>query len=547
MGLFEAVLWMRARGWVGYALAVIGPAAGIAIRFGVGKGFTGYPFMTFFPPILIAALAGGRKPGALAAVICGLLADYYLIEPRGFSLPWPNGWIGMGAYFLVSAAIILAIDFAVESGAKLKATTQALRTLNDKLEERVSERTRELTMMTAQLRAEMTTKELAEMQLRQMHKIQAVGQLTSGIAHDFNNMLSIVIGSLEVVRRRLAQGNTDIAALVGNALDGAGRAATLTHQLLAFSRQQPLAPAVIDANALVAQLGALLRRALGETIMLECVLAGGLWRCAVDPSQLESAILNLAVNARDAMPGGGKLTIETQNAFLDDSYSDAHLDVSAGQYVLIAITDTGTGMSPEVAGRAFDPFFTTKSEGQGTGLGLSQVYGFIKQSGGHIKIYSEIGVGTAIKAYFPRYVGDGATQDAPDEAADKHVLAGSPGEVILVVDDDEAVREIHVAMLRELNYTVRHATGGPEAIALMAEMGDVALLFTDVVMPGMTGRELADAARALRPTLKVLYTTGYTANAVVHNGVIDHGVDLLPKPFRQEQLARKVRSILDRP
>ena len=215
--------------------------------------------------------------------------------------------------------------------------------------------------------------------------------------------------------------------------------------------------------------------------------------------------------------------------------------------MLIAITDTGTGMSPEVAGRAFDPFFTTKSEGQGTGLGLSQVYGFIKQSGGHIKIYSEIGVGTAIKAYFPRYVGDGATQDAPDEAADKHVLAGSPGEVILVVDDDVAVREIHVAMLRELNYTVRHATGGPEAIALMAEMGDVALLFTDVVMPGMTGRELADAARALRPTLKVLYTTGYTANAVVHNGVIYHGVDLLPKPFRQEQLARKVRSILDRP
>jgi signal transduction histidine kinase/CheY-like chemotaxis protein len=546
MGLFEAVLWMRARQWVGYSLALAGPLAAILFRFAMGSAFSGYPFMTFFPPILVAALAGGRLAGAVAALLCALLADYYLIEPHGFSLPWPAGWIGMGAFFTVSAMIIVLVDFAAESGARLKATTEALRALNDKLEERVAERTRELTMMTAQMRDEMTTKEIAEMQLRQMHKTQAVGQLTSGIAHDFNNMLSIVIGSLDVVRRRLAQGRTDISGLIDNAMDGAKRAATLTHQLLAFSRQQPLTPVVIDANALISQLGELLRRALGETVALECVLAGGLWRCSADPSQLESAILNLAVNARDAMPGGGRLTIETQNAYLDDVYADAHLEVPAGQYVLIAVTDTGTGMTPEVAGRAFDPFFTTKSEGQGTGLGLSQVYGFLKQSGGDIKIYSEMDHGTTVKVYFPRYVGDGAAQSDFSEPPEKQAPAGSPQEVILVVDDDEAVREIHVSMLRELNYTVRHAAGGPEAIALMREMGDIALLFTDVVMPTMSGRELAENARMLHPDIKVLYTTGYTPNAVVHNGVVDHGVDLLPKPFRHDQLARKIRAVLDR-
>ena len=543
--MFEAVLWVRARNWAAYGIAVAGPVLGILARFAIGDVLTGYPFITFFPPILIAALAG-RGPGAVAAVLSALLADYFLILPHGFSLPWPAGWIGMAFFFLVSTAIVALIDSAIVTGERLNGATRELSALNEQLEARVAERTRELTMMTAQMREEMTTKEIAEMQLRQLHKTQAVGQLTSGIAHDFNNMLSIIVGSLEVIRQRLAQGRTDIDKLLDNAMDGATRAATLTHQLLAFSRQQPLAPVSVDVNGLVSKLGELLRRALGETIALECVLAGGLWRCSVDPSQLENAILNLAVNARDAMPGGGRLTIEAQNAFLDDEYAADHLEVAAGQYVLIAITDTGTGMPPEIVHRAFDPFFTTKAEGQGTGLGLSQVYGFVKQSGGHVKIYSEVGHGTTVKAYFPRLVADQALLGDDAEGTGNAMPAGSPAETILVVDDDDAVREIHVGMLRGLDYSVIHAAGGTQALALIRERGDIALLFTDVVMPGMSGRALAEAARAIAPDMKVLYTTGYTPNAVVHNGVIDHGVDLLPKPFRYDQLARKVRAVLDR-
>ena len=475
--MFETVLWIRERKWAAYGVAVAGSILGILLRFALGGILPGYPFITFFPPILIAALVG-RGPGAVASVLCAAFADYFLIEPHGFSLPWPAGWIGMAAFFLVSAAIVTFVDAAIVTGARLNKATRELSLLNEQLEERVAERTRELTMMTAQMREEMTTKEIAEMQLRQLQKTQAVGQLTSGIAHDFNNMLSIIIGSLDVTLRRLDQGRTDIAKLVENAMEGAKRAATLTHQLLAFSRQQPLAPVATDVNALVAKLGELLRRALGETITLECVLGGGLWRCSIDPGQLENAILNLAVNARDAMPGGGKLTIETLNAYLDDIYADAHLEVAAGQYVLIAITDTGLGMTPDVIHRAFDPFFTTKSEGQGTGLGLSQVYGFVKQSGGHVKIYSEINHGTTVKAYFPRLVSATDPQAASSDDAEGAMPLGSPEETILVVDDDKAVRDIHVGMLRELNYTVVHADSGPEALTVIRDRGNIALLFT---------------------------------------------------------------------
>ena len=547
MDLFGIVLWVRKRRWIGYAIALIAPLVGIFARFVIGGVLAGFPFVTFFPPILLAAVFGGRVPGAISTVLCGLLADYFLIEPRGFRLPWPAGWAGMAAFFLVAATMIGFIDFAVLAGARLTKATELLRTLNGKLEERVADRTRELTKITAQLRDEIRIKEAAETQLRQMQRMQAIGQLTSGIAHDFNNMLSIVIGSLDIASRRLNQGRADIGGLIENAMSGAKRAATLTHQLLAFSRRQPLAPVVIDVNALVSNLSEMLRRTLGENIELECVLSGGLWRTSVDPGQLENAILNLVLNSRDAMPNGGKLTIETQNAYLDDTYAEAHPEVIAGQYVMIAITDIGTGMPPEIAAAAFEPFFTTKVEGQGTGLGLSQVYGFIKQSGGHTKIYSEVDQGTSIKAYLPRHLGVPTAADAiEDIAQDNPAPPGSPEEVILVVDDDEAVRRIHVGMLRELNYSVRHAANGQDALAMIREGGDFALLFTDVVMPGMSGRTLAENARVLLPDLKVIYTTGYTANAVVHNGVVDHGVDLLSKPFRYDQLARKIRAVLDR-
>ncbi len=548
MDLFGMLLWVRERKWIGYAIAVVTPFLGIAVRFGIAGELTGYPFVTFFPPILLAAALGGRWPGAVSSVLSALLADYFISEPHNLNLPWPIGWIGMGAFFIVAATMVLFIDYAILAGERVTKATALLRTLNTKLEERVADRTRELTMMTAQLRDEIRTKESAETQLRQMQKMQALGQLTSGIAHDFNNMLSIIIGSLDIAGRRLKQGRGEVDGLIDNALDGARRAATLTHQLLAFSRRQPLAPVVTDINGLVSNLSEMFRRTLGADIELECVLSGGLWRSSVDPGQLENAILNLVVNGRDAMQDGGRLTIETQNAFLDDAYAEAQGEVVAGQYVLIAITDTGTGMTPEVVAAAFDPFFTTKAEGQGTGLGLSQVYGFIKQSGGHTNIYSELGQGTTVKIYLPRHFAEQAVADRSSEPSpDNPAPMGSPEEIILVVDDDEAVRAIHVGMLRELNYTVRHADGGPAALNIIREHGDIALLFTDVVMPRMSGRVLAESAVALMPKLKVLYTTGYTPNAVVHNGVVDHGVDLLPKPFRYEQLARKIRIMLDRP
>lgn len=544
--VFEAILWLRDRKWIGYAAALIGPMLGIGIRLALSGSFDGYPYISFFPPILLAAIVGGRIPGLVASALSFFFADYYLIEPFGFSLPWPNGWIGLIAFTVVAATMILIIDFGIQTGARLKKTMGEVRGLNEKLEERVAERTRELTLMTAQLRNEIAMKEVAEAQLRQAQKMQALGQLTSGIAHDFNNMLSIVMGNLGLMRRRMtAAGGADGVGLIDNAIDGATRAATLTHQLLAFSRQQPLAPAVTDVNGLVSHLGELFRRTLGRNIKLECVLAGGLWRSKVDPGQLENAILNLVVNGRDAMADGGKLTIETQNAFLDDAYAASHAEVTPGQYVLIAVTDTGTGMPADIVNQAFEPFFTTKGAGQGTGLGLSQVYGFVKQSGGHVKIYSEVGQGTTVKVYFPRHTTEAAAVSAGTRT-DNTAPKGTFTEVILVVDDDDAVRDIHTMMLGDLGYTVRSAASGAEALALLETQGAVDLLFTDVVMPEMDGRRLAERAVKLIPNLKVLYTTGYTPNAVVHNGVIDHGVDLLPKPFSFPQLARKIRTILDR-
>ncbi len=393
-----------------------------------------------------------------------------------------------------------------------------------------------------------------EMQMRQMQKMEAVGQLTGGIAHDFNNMLAVIIGGLNLVQRRLDRGETDVGRFVDAAMDGATRAATLTQRLLAFSRQQPLKPAPLAPNDLVAGMSELLRRTIGETVRLETVLAGGLWRTEVDAVELENALLNLAVNARDAMPDGGKLTIETANARLDEDYAAEH-DVKPGQYVMLAVTDTGTGMAADVAARAFDPFFTTKPVGKGTGLGLSQVYGFVKQSAGHIKIYSEPGHGTTFKIYLARMQGDarvaqrggGRSSARPVGPAYRQPTGqvGRAGEIILVVEDEDRVRTVSVEALRDLGFTVLHASGGERALDLLRAHPSVDLLFTDVVMPGMSGRQLAAAAAAERPDLKVLFATGYTRNAISHNGALDPGVELISKPFSMEQLALKVRSLLD--
>ncbi len=382
----------------------------------------------------------------------------------------------------------------------------------------------------------------AESRLRQAQKMEAIGQLTGGIAHDFNNMLAVIMGGLNLLQRKLERGDTNVGRYVEGALEGARRAASLTSRLLAFSRQQQLAPEQIDANRLVQGMTDLLTRTLGEAIKVETVLSAGLWRTHADTNQLEAAILNLAVNARDAMEGGGKLTIETANAHIDDVYA-AEYAIAPGQYVLIAVTDTGSGMTPEVMAKAFDPFFTTKPVGKGTGLGLSQVFGFIRQSGGHVKIYSEVGVGTTVKIYLPRSYGEGEPAERRNTAADR--VSGGAGEVVLVVEDEERVRAFSVDTLRELGYAVVEATTPADALDVLRRGEPVALLFTDVVMPGMNGRQLADKALAIQPGLKVLYTTGYTRNAVVHNGVLDPGTNFLAKPFTIEDLAMKVRQALD--
>ena len=400
----------------------------------------------------------------------------------------------------------------------------------------------ELAISNRDLQKQIEQREEVESQLRQAQKMEAIGQLTGGIAHDFNNMLGVVMGSLDLMGRRIKNGDFAIDRFLEAASQATVRAAALTHRLLAFARQQPLEPKPIDVNNLISGMSDLMRSTLGEQTQIETVMAAGVWTASADPHQLESAILNVAINARDAMPDGGKLTIETGNTYLDEAYAHQHGDVEPGQYVMVAVSDNGTGMAPEIAARVFDPFFTTKPSGKGTGLGLSQVFGFIKQSRGHIKIYSEVGCGTAVKIYLPRLTGQLAT---PLPANPPSISAGSAGEVILVVEDDPMMLKFTIQAVRELGYTVLHADNAAAALAILDDRPDILLLFTDVVMPEVGGKKLVDEALKKHPALKVLYTTGYTANAVVHGGVLDAGVNLLGKPFTLDQLATKLRVVLD--
>ena len=371
--------------------------------------------------------------------------------------------------------------------------------------------------------------------------MEAIGQLTGGVAHDFNNLLSVIVGNLELAGDGVRPG-TPTARFIGNAVTASQRGAALTQRLLAFSRKQPLEPRTVDAHSLVFGMSDLLRRTLGEPIELQVVGDGGLWMCRVDPAQLENAVLNLAINARDAMLRGGKLTIETSNAHLDDVYAASHAEVRPGQYVLVAVTDTGMGMSKEVRRRVFEPFFTTKGAGRGSGLGLSMVYGFVKQSGGHVSIYSEIGEGTTIKMYLPRE--SGRADPLPD--ADEHSVIMGRGETILVVEDDADVRVLVVNMLLDLGYEVLQAGSGREAMACVYGKDGIDLMLTDIVLPGgMNGRELAHAAGRRRRGLPTLFMSGYTENAVIHHGRLDEGVSLLQKPFRRRDLAHKVREVID--
>jgi signal transduction histidine kinase/CheY-like chemotaxis protein len=415
----------------------------------------------------------------------------------------------------------------------------ALHVLNNTLEQRVAARTRQL---------EEANEERRKMQaaLLQAQKMEAIGQLTGGVAHDFNNLLQVVIGNLDALRRRAGDGGPlqDNQRLIENGLRGAQRGAALVERLLAFSRQQPLQPKTLDANRLVAGMSDLLRRTLGESIVIETVLAERLWLLSADPNQLESALLNLAVNARDAMPDGGKLVIETANTSFD-SDSAAPQDLTPGQYVMIAVYDSGEGMTEKVLTRAFDPFFTTKGIGQGTGLGLSQVYGFVRQSGGHVQIHSELRRGTAIKIYLPRVHDAAAEPDAPPEP--QTAPSAARNETLLVVEDDDDVRTYTVEMLRQLGYSVIAANDGPSGLHALAQNPAVRLLFTDVGLPGgMNGRQLADEARRQRPQLRVLFTTGYARDALDQDGRLEPGLQLIAKPFTYVALAAKIRQILGR-
>ncbi|MBR0826815.1 PAS domain S-box protein [Bradyrhizobium manausense] len=387
---------------------------------------------------------------------------------------------------------------------------------------------------------DLTEKQAAEAQFRQIQKMDAIGQLTGGVAHDFNNVLTVITGTIGILADAVAD-RPDLVAITRLIDDAADRGANLTKHLLAFARKQPLRPREVEVNALVVEAAKLLHPTLGEQIQITPQLTDDVWPALVDPNQLTTAILNLALNARDAMPDGGKLVLETRNVFLDDGYAAMNAEVTVGNYVMIAVSDTGTGIPPELVERVFDPFFTTKEVGKGTGLGLSMVFGFVKQSGGHIKIYSEEGHGTSVKIYLPRSTGVHETdyeqmQAVPVEGGD---------EKILIVEDDALVRQYVVTQIKSLGYTALEAGNAAEALAIIDSDNGIHLLFTDVIMPGtMNGRQLADEAARRRPALKTLFTSGYTENAIVHHGRLDSGVLLLAKPYRKSELARMIRVAL---
>jgi PAS domain S-box-containing protein len=466
---------------------------------------------------------------AFAAAADPLLRAHYDVEYR--TIGKEDGvvrWVAAkGRGMFEGDRCVRVLGVAIDVTAR-KAADARLQELNERLESRVLE--------------EVAERSRVEDALRQSQKMEAVGQLTGGIAHDFNNMLTTIMGPLDLLQTRLGGSDPRTQRYIDMALDGARRAAQLTQRLLAFSRRQPLQPVPVDANRLVAGMSDLLAHSLGRSVRLETALAEGLWWIHADANQLENVILNLAVNARDAMPGGGRLAVETANCEVAPAAVD-HPGIPAGQYVTVMVSDSGTGMTPEVIAKAFEPFFTTKQVGQGTGLGLSQVYGFVKQSSGHVRISSEVGHGTTVKVYLPRHTGPIDVPGAGSAGAGPGGVAKGR-ELILIVEDEPAVRQLSIDVLTELGYPVLAADGAAAALKLIDAHPDIALLFTDVVMPEVNGRELADEALRRRPALKVLFTSGYSRNALEHDGVLAPGVQLIGKPYALEALATRVRGML---
>ncbi|WP_426200812.1 ATP-binding protein [Pseudomonas sp. TWP3-1] len=471
-------------------------------------------------PIILLTHHGGQEQG-FSSRLRGLLGNVTFLE-RPFH---PVTLVS-----LVSAALrgrrrqYDARDRLID----LSESEQRLQSTLESLEQQVEERT-------AQLRHN-------EEALRQSQKMEAVGQLTGGIAHDFNNMLTGIIGSLELLRRRLARGRLDdLDSLIDLGVTSANRAAGLTHRLLAFSRRQSLDPKPVDMNSLVQSMSELLQRSVNESIRMELHLDEQLWVAEADPNQLESALLNLVINARDAMPDGGKLMVQTSNQILDESFTAAYSNLKAGEYVVLSVSDTGCGMPPSVSSRAFDPFFTTKPIGQGTGLGLSMIYGFSKQSGGHVSIDSEIDQGTTVRLYLPRFRGEPVPQSSPNPEQAPDAVEG---ETVMIVEDDPAVRVLVSAVLSELGYAYVEASDADSAVPILDSTQRIDLLISDVGLPGMNGRQLAEIARQFRPDLKVLFITGYAEHAAVRGGFLDSGMQMITKPFTFDLLTAKVREMI---
>jgi signal transduction histidine kinase/CheY-like chemotaxis protein len=539
LDVFALVLRARGRVWPGYAAAILLPLLGLLLRLAIGGVVPGAPFFTFFPVVLLVALLGGLLPGALAILLCVILTDYFLLPRDELNVFWPSGVAITVAFISISSTLILVLDFAMRASIRLSDALAQLRASNETLESRIAARTDELMQ--------------AEAQLRQAQKMEAVGQLTGGIAHDFNNLLTSMSGSLEVLQRRLAEGRVALAGrYITEVLQAADRAANLTQRLLAFSRRQTLTPRPANLHDIAMGMETLISRAIGLGVTLRIEPAPDLWLALVDAPQMEQALLNLCINAADAMPQGGLLTITAGNHSFDPPAAAA-LELAAGEYVCLSVTDTGTGMEPGVAAQAFEPFFTTKPLGQGTGLGLSMVYGFLRQSGGQARIESIKGQGTSILLFLPRH--DGPADAAPKPAPPPTPAPAAAGATLLLVEDEETLRELAAEILAEQGHTVLQAADGPAGLKLLRATPALDLLITDIGLPGgglpggglpggMDGRELAAVAREMRPALKIMFITGYSRGGMAGIAPLPDDMRLLTKPFTMKALAAAVANFL---